>query len=231
MSASLPSGAGPTPPGSRSTTRFVLVRHGEADGNRELRYLGSTDAPLTARGEEQARQLATALAAFPLTALYASPLARARETARLIAAALDLEVCVEPGLREQDFGAWEALTRADVVARYPALLAAWEAGEELAPPDGESLTDMRTRVVAHVSELAERHRGETVALVSHVGPIKALVCAALDLPPAGVRRMWLDTASICVIDWRPDGSGGTPGVLRVFNAVAHLDPPARWLAR
>lgn len=211
-------------------TRLVLLRHGEAEGNRELRYLGSTDAPLTPEGERQAEQLAHGLAGYPLAAIYTSPLLRARRTAAIIGAALALTPIMEPALREQDFGAWENRTHAQVHAQSPDRLAAWERSE--APPlDGESLASVRDRVVALANRLAALHAGEMVALTSHVGPIKALVAAALGLAPGGAHRMWLDTASICVVEWRREDDGRASGMLRVFNATAHLDPPARWLRR
>lgn len=211
-------------------TRFVLVRHGEAAGNRELRYLGATDAPLTERGREQARQLADALRAYPLAAIYCGPLTRARETANAIATSHGLAAHVEDDLREEHFGAWENRTRAEVRETHGAALAAWEAGTDVAPPGGESLEAVRARAIACATRLAARHGGEMVALVSHVGPIKALVCAALGLPAAGALRMWLDPASICVVDWRIGADGTATGLLRVFNATAHLDPPPRWLS-
>jgi probable phosphoglycerate mutase len=216
------------------TTRFILVRHGEASGNRELRYLGATDSPLTDRGHEQARQLALAVHTFAPTALYSSPLARARVTAQAIAATTGLPVNIEDDLREQSFGQWEMLTRAEVQAADRERLAAWESGADVAPPEGESLFQVRERLLGLTERLVARHPGATLALVSHVSPIKAIVCSALELPPAGAMRMWLDPASICVVDWRsttdgPDGS--LVGILRVFNAIAHLDPPAPWLTR
>lgn len=214
------------------STRFLLLRHGEAEGNRELRYLGTTDAPLTALGREQASQLAQAAARLHPSAIYSSPLTRARETARALAAATGLRVTEAPELRESDFGAWEGLTRAEARSLDPAGLAAWETGAEGAPPGGESPAELWARVTAFTDALAARHPGETVALVSHVGPIKALVCAALGLPPPGARRMWLDPASLCVVEWRADAGtdgAGTTGVLRIFNAVSHLLTPPRWL--
>lgn len=220
-------------------TRFILLRHGQAEGNRELRYLGATDAPLTELGREQARRLAAAVRPFRLAAIYSSPLVRARETARALTDDTGLPVTLRDDLREMDFGAWEGRTRAAVLAEYPDLLAAWETSAEVAPPGGESLAAVGVRIVAGANTLAAAHPGETVALVSHVGPIKALVCAALALPPAGAQRMWLEPASICVIDWRLSSTldlagaaqpGGGWGILRVFNALGHLDPPA-WVGR
>lgn len=209
---------------------LVLLRHGEAEGNRELRYLGSTDVPLTAAGEDQARQLASALVGYPLVALYSSPLARAQRTAERIGEVTGLPVAVESALREQEYGAWENHTRAEVRSAEPEALAAWERGEA-PPPHGEPLEAVRARVVALADRVALAHAGQMVALVSHVGPIKALVAAALGMSTSGVYRMWLDTASICVVDWRPGGAEMSRGMLRVFNATAHLDPPARWLRR
>jgi probable phosphoglycerate mutase len=210
--------------------RFVLIRHGEAEGNRDMRYLGTTDAPLTERGRAQAVQLAHAALLFRVTAIYSSPLERARATAEALRKLADTPVVVDERLREEDFGAWENRTRAEALASDPGALAAWEAGDMVAPPGGESLAQVGERVVACADALAARHPGKSVALVSHVGPIKALVCAALELPPSGARRMWLDPASICVVDWRLDEPGRSSGILRLYNAVAHLDPPARWLA-
>jgi probable phosphoglycerate mutase len=213
-----------------SATHLILLRHGEAEGNRELRYLGTTDAPLTPEGERQAEQLAHGLAGYPLAAIYTSPLLRAQRTAAIVGAAFALRPVIEPALREQNFGAWENRTRAEVHAEAPERLAAWERGEG-PPPDGESLVAVYERVVALADRLATLHANEMVALASHVGPIKALVAAALQLPPTGAHRMWLDTASICVVDWRRDEDGRSSGMLRVFNVTAHLDPPARWLRR
>ena len=225
----------PTSATPAAPTRFVLVRHGEASGNRELRYLGSSDVPLTERGQQQARQLAGVVGAYALDALYTSPLQRARATAEAIASATGLTVREWADLREEDFGAWERMTRAEVLASDGERLAAWESGAATAPPGGESLADVRARVVASAAALAAQHPGATMALVSHVGPIKALLCAALDLPLSGARRIWLDPASISVVEWRPpsgtDASFGASGLVRVVNAVAHLDPPVRWLAR
>src|SRR5260221_4427622 len=106
---------------SGAPTRFVLVRHGEASGNREMRYLGATDAPLTERGQAQARQLASALALYRSAALYTSPLLRASQTAEAVAAVLGLAVTGAPRPREEDFGPWEHRNGASVDAAGPPL--------------------------------------------------------------------------------------------------------------
>src|SRR5258706_6988500 len=104
---------------SGAPTRFVLVRHGEASGNREMRYLGATDAPLTERGQAQARQLASALALYRPAALYTSPLLRARQTAEAVAAVLGLAVVPDPRLPGGEFGPWGNPTPAQGQAAGP----------------------------------------------------------------------------------------------------------------
>jgi probable phosphoglycerate mutase len=215
-----------TPPTSQQTTpptvRLILARHGEAEGSREFRFNGSSDVPLTPRGVAQARLLADALYPLAPTAIYSSPLARARATAEAIAMRANLVVEIQPNLREQSYGSWERLTADEARQRDPKRFAAWSAGQRVAPPGGESLSAVRQRVVACVCELAERHAGETVALVAHVGPIKALLCIALGLPLSGSRRFWIDPASYSVVDWRITADGQQRSLVRGINVVSHL---------
>lgn len=217
---------------SASLTRLLLIRHGEAEGNREFRYLGDTDAPLTPNGQAQALRLAEVLLSAPLSAIYVSPLARARATAAaLVAGRSDaLTPQVEPRLREQSYGAWEGLTALEAQTQHPQEHVEWQRATRNAPPGGESLASLRARSVECASVLASRHAGEVVALVSHVGPIKALVCAALGLPMRAARHMWLTPASVCIVDWPAVASEASDyddetqalGVLRVFNGGADL---------
>src|SRR3954467_9265903 len=95
-------------------TLLYLLRHGETDWNRDgNRYAGRTDVPLSDRGREQARAVATTLASVPFSAIYCSTLQRSRETAEIIAASHNLPVVADPRLIEIDFGTWEGLTRAE----------------------------------------------------------------------------------------------------------------------
>jgi len=199
-----------------SVARLYLVRHGEAEGNAELRFLGTTDAPLTPRGRAQAEAIGVACRALPLEAIYTSPLRRTRAVGDACAAQVGLAPLVIPELREQDFGAWENHTRTEVLADDEAALLAWERGATLAPTGGESLPEVTARVLPMVAQLATRHTGETILLVSHVGPIKAILCDVLGLPPEGARRMWLDPAGISLIEW--DAASGRR-LLRLFNAT------------
>jgi broad specificity phosphatase PhoE len=190
-----------------------------------MRYLGSRDEPLADSGLRQAEMLGEALAPLPVRAVYASPLRRAADTASRIAATREVDVRLEPRLREQCFGEWDGLTRGEILAgEGREHLLRWEADLGLPPPGGESLTAVQERVLDLVGDLARAHAGDWIALVSHVGPIKALLCAALGVPLAAARRMFLDPATLSVVDW------GERPIVRLFNAHAHLGwQAARWM--
>ena len=210
-----------------SSTRLILVRHGETLANREFRYIGARDDALSERGVEQAQQLGRALETFPLAAVYSSPLQRTYQTALPIAAPHQLSVHRLDALVEGHFGIWEGLSRDEVLARSAEdceLLLAWEQDATIAPPEGESLAQVRERVSLAVDRLAEQHAGQTIALVSHVGPIKVLLCQALGAPLSSMRHIFLDPATISVVDWREHP------VVRLINSHAHLGwTQARWL--
>ncbi|MFL6074403.1 MAG: bifunctional RNase H/acid phosphatase [Mycobacteriales bacterium] len=199
-------------------TRLYLVRHGATQWSAERRYAGATDLPLTADGERQAALLADGLAGVGAAAVVSSPLERATGTAGPIAAKLGVEVEVDAGLAETDFGSWEGLTFAEIQERTPADAQAWLASPEVPPPGGEPLTAVARRVRQARDRLISSHPGETVVVVSHVTPIKLLVRLALDAPPTAVFRMQLDPGAVTVIDWYIDGRG----VLRTFNDTGYL---------
>ena len=210
-------------------TRLYLIRHGETVANREYRYIGTRDDPLSALGETQALQLAEALSGLPIEAVYSSPLQRTYQTALPIAARHDLEVQRVDNLRECDFGTWEGLTRAEVIERNPEdsqRLREWEKNTSSAPPGGESFEALQQRVVAAVERLAFEHLDQAIVLVSHVGPIKVLLGAALGAPLSSTFRIFLDPATISVVDWR-DTAYAT---VRLVNSHAHLGwEQARWM--
>jgi probable phosphoglycerate mutase len=125
---------------------------------------------------------------------------------------------VDDGLAETDFGAWEGLSFAEVGAQWPTELAAWLADADVPPPAGESFAEVAARVDAALDRALARHQGKTLVVVSHVTPIKTIVCRALLAPAAALFRMHLDVASITEADWYADG----PALLRSFNDTAHL---------
>lgn len=165
-------------------TTIHLVRHGETDWNRELRWQGHHDTPLNARGREQARALAESLAGAPIAAVYSSDLRRASDTAEIVAGRLKLAVHVHASLRELDVGNWAGQTLAELRARYPAPVSRWEQTGERGWSGGESHEAMAARVLEAVRTIAVAHEGGEVLVVSHGGPIRALraLAAGLDYP-------------------------------------------------
>ena len=154
--------------------RLILVRHGESEGNRDRTFTQHTDVPLTALGREQARAAAERIAKhYAPAGIVASPFARARQTAEIIAGTLALAVEIEPALREQSFGIFAGRP-------YEALLgdAAYHDGPrwQWRPAGGESLVDVYERVVPAFERIARAHTAEDVVIVSHGGVMLAL-CA------------------------------------------------------
>ena len=205
-------------PGQGEPTATLLLRHGQTAMSAQKRYAGRSDAPLTDVGVQQAAAAAKRLASSGIAVIMTSPLLRTVQTAQEVAAVTGAAVITDDGFRETDFGAWEGLTFTEVRERWPAELATWLADPAVAPPGGESFTDVSARVSAALHRVLGARAGQTVLIVSHVTPIKTLVAAALLAPPAALYRMHLDVAALSEIDWYPDG----PAVLRSFNDTGHL---------
>ncbi|MGW7075985.1 bifunctional RNase H/acid phosphatase [Streptomyces sp. NPDC054866] len=200
---------------------FVLLRHGETALTPQKRFSGSggTDPSLSEVGREQAERAATAFAARgTIQAIVSSPLKRCQETAQVVAARLGLDVRIDEGLRETDFGAWEGLTFGEVRERQPEELNAWLASPDAAPPGGESFTAVAHRVSATRDRLAAEYAGRTVLLVTHVTPIKTLVRLALGAPPESLFRMELSAASVSAVAYYGDGNAS----VRLLNDTSHL---------
>ena len=205
-------------PGQGEPTATLLLRHGQTAMSAQKRYAGRSDAPLTDVGVQQAAAAAKRLASSGIAVIMTSPLLRTVQTAQEVAAVTGAAVITDDGFRETDFGAWEGLTFTEVRERWPAELATWLADPAVAPPGGESFTDVSARVSAALHRVLGARAGQTVLIVSHVTPIKTLVAAALLAPPAALYRMHLDVAALSAIDWYTDG----PAVLRSFNDTGHL---------
>jgi broad specificity phosphatase PhoE len=157
-------------------TTLLLVRHGETDWNRELRFQGHSDPPLNERGRRQAHDLAARLAGERIAAVYSSDLRRAHETARIVASALGVDLTVVSGLREIDVGSWSGLTRDEIAEQFPDGFARWMDGAQ--GHDGESRDQLRARVVEAVERIAAAHPGEQILLVTHGGALRALLTHA-----------------------------------------------------
>ncbi len=199
-------------------TATLLLRHGQTELSVERRFAGRGDIPLTKQGVRQAELAARRLAADGADVIVTSPLQRARRTAEAVAEATGAPLVVDEDLVEADFGEWQGLTFAEVGARWPDELSAWMASPDVAPPAGESFAQVAMRVLAAQDRLLAGYPGQRAVLVSHVTPIKTLVCRALLAPPEAMFRMNLDVASLSRIDCFDNGSA----VLRTLNDTAHL---------
>jgi broad specificity phosphatase PhoE len=144
-------------------TTLLLVRHGETDWNAEGRLQGHTDRPLNEVGRRQATALADRLDGDEITAVYASDLARARETAEILAERLGLAVVTDPDLRERNWGSWEGLTGTE------------RDGVEYV---GEASDAHGERVLRAVRRIAEVHPGERIVVVTHGGSLRRIQVAA-----------------------------------------------------
>lgn len=149
-------------------TTILLTRHGETDWNAERRVQGHTDRPLNDAGIAQARALAEDLSGESIDAVYASDLARALDTARAVAEPRGLSVVTIPGLRERNFGSWEGLLDEEILERFPqAHTGPWG--------DDETPEQLDERVIDALTEIAASHPGGQVLVVSHGGPLRAVL--------------------------------------------------------
>ncbi|MFI6943045.1 bifunctional RNase H/acid phosphatase [Streptomyces sp. NPDC050418] len=218
-----PAAPGWSAPDLGAPATLVLLRHGETALTPQKRFSGSggSDPALSDIGLAQAERVAAALAARgTIEAVVSSPLTRCRQTASAVAARLGLDVHIDEGLRETDFGAFEGLTFGEAKERFPAELDAWLASPDTAPPGGESFAEVAVRVAEARDRLVERYAGRTVLLVTHVTPVKTLVRLALGAPPESLFRMELSAASLSAIAYYRDGNAS----VRLFNDTAHLRP-------
>ncbi len=181
--------------------QILLIRHCEVPGEYRGRYIGSTDVPLSEAGRAAARNLAPQLASFAPETVVSSPLRRAVETAEL--AAPGREIRFDPRLTEIDFGAWEALTFAEIEQRAtPEELRCWsESPGEMRFPGGESFPAFRRRVDAAFAELLAGTAGEIVAVVTHGGPAMRILATLHHLPAERQHELLPPRGSITVLNF------------------------------
>lgn len=162
-----------------------LARHGETDWNAQGKIQGHTDIPLNEAGRDQAVALADQLAGVGLGAVASSDLSRARETAAIVAKALELRKPVEePALRERQLGVFEGLTRAELIARHPREWEAYKRDHANTPPDGEPYDAFLERILGGVRRLTRKlaRPDKPALIVAHGGVLKAIIVATLDAP-------------------------------------------------
>jgi broad specificity phosphatase PhoE len=199
-------------------SRLLLVRHGESTWNAGRRIQGQLDPPLSERGVAQACDLAERLSGHRLAGFYSSDLTRARETARLIAPAVEVEPVPDPGLREIMLGEWEGKTREELVAGYPELWASWAREPDWdIVPGAEGAQPFADRVRSTLGRIRECHPEGDVLCVTHGGVIHVALLDVLARPSRGIFPFLIENCSLTVIQQ----TGGRTVVTKV-NDTCHL---------
>lgn len=201
------------------STRVFMVRHGATVLSAEDRFAGETDVALSDRGREQARLLAQRLTSERIAAVYASPMERTVETARLLSEPLKLDVQTREGLREISHGHWEQMTRREVEARFPEEAAMWENDPfTFAPAGGESGLAVTARALPALLEIVRDHPDAAVLVVSHKATIRLLLSSLLGFDPRRYRdNLDLDPASLTIVDFKDPSRAR----LTLFNDTSH----------
>lgn len=159
-------------------TRVFLIRHGETNYSLQNRYCGFSDPCLNGTGIRQAERLACRLRNEKIEAVYSSDLKRAYETAKIIFQ--DKMIEKQADFREMNFGALEGLTYSQIIQRYPELYQGWLSNlTGVNAPSGEGMRDLRGRVKKRLSFILSQHKGKTIAIVAHAGPIRVILSDAL----------------------------------------------------
>jgi probable phosphoglycerate mutase len=200
---------------------LYLVRHGQTDYSLGNRFCGSIDPPLNATGRHMAEALAARYGDEGWAAIYASPRLRTRETAAPTAARAGIEVQLEDGLREIEYGEWEGRAEAEVEATDGARYHAWaEHPGRVAPPGGETGVEIAARATVVIDAIRRRHADGKVLVVSHKATLRVLVCALFGIDVDLFRaRIAQKVCAVSVIEFRKSGP-----LLQTLGDTSHLPP-------
>ena len=200
-------------------TRIFLIRHGATVLTAEDRFAGATDVELSEDGREQARRLAVRLSQEKVAAIYASPLSRTVETARILATPHKLELETRDGLREISHGRWEKMTRHEVEEAFPEEAAAWEADPyTFAPAGGESGLAVTARALPVLMDIVRGHAATSVIVVSHKATIRLLLSSLLGFDPRRYRdSLDQNPAALNIVDFKDP----VHPRLTLFNDTSH----------
>jgi broad specificity phosphatase PhoE len=206
-------------------TKIFLVRHGEVAGNRGDApvFVGWSDLPLNARGEQQALQVGAFLENEKISGVYASDLQRAKNTAARIAEKHGLEVETSVALREVHYGDWEGLSEADLQREYSRQ---WPARQNdpwnVAAVGGENYAQMWARFFPLWKELRKKHSGENFVIVAHNGLLRMLLCYLSGAPFENFKRFHVANGGVTRVEIKRDAAGKERIVLQAVNETAHL---------
>lgn len=202
-------------------TRVFMVRHGATVLSSEDRFAGASDVDLSDEGREQTRRLAERLRNENIAAVFASPLGRTVETARILAEPHQLDVQTRDGLREISHGHWEQLTRRDVEQKFPEEAAEWEKDPfTFAPRGGESGLAVTARALPVLIDIVRENSGKTLLVVSHKATIRLLLSSLLGFDPRRYRdNLDQKPAALNIVDFKDT----TRARLTLFNDTSHYE--------
>ncbi|MFH1309748.1 MAG: histidine phosphatase family protein [Candidatus Omnitrophota bacterium] len=198
-------------------TRLILIRHGQTDYNLQNRYYGVIDPGLNGEGIKQAEQLKFEMRRYNIDEVYSSDLRRAYDTAKLVFENYNIQKC--SNFREINFGILEGLTHEEIMDRYPKLYGDWlEDPENISLPQGEGVKDLTRRVLRGVIQIVKRHKGRTVSIVTHGGPIRVLINFVNKNKPNEFWKIRQETAAINIFEY---DNNLVPKIV-ISNNVSHL---------
>jgi broad specificity phosphatase PhoE len=193
---------------------ILLVRHGETDWNRSGQIMGEQPVPLNQNGEAQVKRLASFLKSRSIRALYSSPVARAIQTAEILASVLQVPLTADRGLTEIKVGEWEGRYWKDLTDEF-ARQQFYASPEEARPPGGETLSEVQIRAVAAVERARARAEADRLLIVSHADVVRAILAHYLKFDLKTVRQMRIDHASLTALELN-----GTQADLLFLNHTA-----------
>jgi len=198
--------------------KLFLVRHAESEWNPVGRYQGLLDPELSERGRIQAKLLASAFEKEKIDVIYSSPLKRTYQTATEIASKHNLEVIKEKRIIEIDHGVWSGMLVDEVKEKYPEDFRRWlEEPHKVKFEGGESLEEVHERVREFLKFVKENHQNQTVLAVSHTVPIRAMLCALLDIDLSKFWAFGCDNASYTLVHMQEERN-----VIVKLNITCHL---------
>jgi len=198
--------------------KVILIRHGETDWNTKQIFRGRKDIPLNEVGLAQAKAVGVSLSDIQIDAVYSSPLGRALETAKVLAESRSLEVELEEGFIDIDFGKWQGITHEKVKEEYESLYEMWLKNPQMVTfPGGESLKDVRKRSIEALEKVINKHTGKMLAIVSHRVLNKVLLCSVLGLELSHFWYIKQDTCAINRFEYKDERF-----YLTLLNDTCHL---------
>lgn len=199
------------------STKVILIRHGETDWSYQKRYCGFTDIELNEKGRQQARRLLKRLSKEKIHKVYSSDMKRTLQFAKIVFKDLPAEELLD--LREMNFGIFEGLTYKDIMEKYPKVYREWLGNPlDIIVPRGESLKTLARRVRKALKRILSQNSDKKVAVFTHGGPIRVILCDILELDLKEVWKIEQELASISIIEF-VEGRGK----VHLLNDISYLN--------